>query len=526
MTSAIEMRGITKRFGALVANNGIDLSVNPGEVLALLGENGAGKSTLMKILYGLYRPDAGQIFVSGQPVTLRSPADAIANGIGMVTQHFALVPTLNVAENVVLGAGTGVLFDGAAAEREVLETAQRYRLNVNPVALVRSLSVGEQQRVEILKALHRHARVLILDEPTAVLTPQEATALFTELKQMVAQGLSIIFISHHLDEVLAVSDHIMVLRNGAVAGHIQTKAANVNTLAKMMIGSVSPPPRASDGTERGREARTPTPPIRWDRTGEGAPSAVRGGGILVLTNIHALNNRKLPALRGISLAVNAGEVLGIAGVSGNGQTELAEVIGGMRRITQGQITLGGETIANLNAAQATAAGIGRIPEDRKTGVVGALSVAENLALEDLNEFTRSGNLDKQKMKHNAERMIAEYAIKATPSSPAGKLSGGNMQKVILARVLALNPKLIVAAQPTRGLDVGATDYVRNKLLAQRTRGAVILLISDDLDEILALSDRVAVMFEGRIMGVLNAREATAEQLGLLMAGKSIMPPAG
>ncbi len=511
MSPAIEMRGITKRFGALVANNGINLSVNPGEVLALLGENGAGKSTLMKILYGLYQPDAGQIFVSGQPVALRSPANAIAHGIGMVTQHFALVPTLSVAENVVLGVGTSLLFDGAAAEREVRETAQRYRLNVNPAALVRSLSVGEQQRVEILKALHRNARVLILDEPTAVLTPQEATALFIELKQLVAQGLSIIFISHHLDEVLSVSDHIMVLRNGAVAGHIETKDADVNKLAEMMIGQRLPSPP------------TPLPSGEGSRPSFASPigRGVRGEGLLMLTQVHALNNRKLPALRGVSLAVNAGEILGIAGVSGNGQTELAEVIGGMRRITQGQITLAGESIANLNAARAAAAGMGRIPEDRKTGVVGTLSVAENLALEHLSDFTRSGSLDKQKMRLNAERMIAEYAIKATPSSPAGKLSGGNMQKVILARVLSRNPKLILAAQPTRGLDVGATDYVRSKLLEQRARGTAVVLISEDLDEILALSDRVAVMFEGRIMGVLPAREATAEQLGLLMAGKAL-----
>jgi simple sugar transport system ATP-binding protein len=492
------MRGIVKRFGALAANDGIDLHVAAGEVLALLGENGAGKSTLMKILYGLYQPDAGEISINGAAVTLKSPADAIAHGIGMVTQHFALVPTLTVAENIALGGQAGVLFNRAAAEAAVRETAAQYGLQVHPAALVRDLSVGEQQRVEILKALYRKARVLILDEPTAVLTPQESRALFAELKQLVAQGLAIIFISHKLDEVLAVANRVTVLRDGKSVGEAATAGASAAMLAEMMVGRATFGVRLLPHTD---------------------PLPLGGGEVLLqLRDVHALNTRRLPALRGVSLDVRAGEILGLAGVSGNGQTELAEVITGMRRITQGSIALAGASAANFSAAEATDAGIGRIPEDRKTGVVGELTVAENLALEHLREFTRNGMLDHAKMRTHANNLIKQYSIKAVPSSRAGKLSGGNMQKVILARVLSRNPKLVVAAQPTRGLDIGASDYVRSRLIEQRERGAGVLLISEDLDEILALSDRIAVMFEGRVVGVMNAADATAEQIGLMMAG--------
>ena len=527
---AVELRSITKCFGALRANASVSLHAGAGEVLALLGENGAGKSTLMKILYGLYQPDAGQIIIGGQPVIFRSPADAIAHGIGMVTQHFALVSTMTVAENIALGAGGG-LFNRARAETRVRDTAARYHLQIDPAATVCDLSVGEAQRVEILKALSRQARVLILDEPTAVLTPQESRALFGELKQLVAQGLAIIFISHKLDEVLAVADRVTVLRDGSVVGETSTQGASAAHLAEMMVGRAgftptgaglrahpappSSPNSSASGTAAG--ARTESGIAQDQRSSPGESP------LLAMHDVHTSRTRGLSALRGVTLDVRAGEIVGIAGVSGNGQTELAEVLTGMRHITQGSITLLGHSIANVSAAQATASGIGRIPEDRQTGLVGDMTVAENMALEHVRDFTRAGKLsllDQVKLHAHARALIAQYNIKAAPSSQAGKLSGGTMQKIILARVLSRNPMLVVAAQPTRGLDVGASEYVRGKLIKQRERGAGVLLISEDLDELLALADRIAVMFEGRIIGSVDSAQASAEQLGLMMAGRS------
>jgi len=496
------MRGIVKRFGALAANDGIDLHVDAGEVLALLGENGAGKSTLMKILYGLYQPDAGEIKVFGQRVNFRSPADAINAGIGMVTQHFALVPTLTVAENIVLGGGSGILFNRAAAEKAVEQTSARFKLSVNPHALVRDLSVGEQQRVEILKALHRGARVLVLDEPTAVLTPREVDALFDELHLLVAEGLAIIFISHKLREVLAAANRVTVLRDGKSVGETRTMDASPEKLAEMLVG------RSSFATS----TVTPSIPLQPTTNGPDQP-------MLMMRDVHARDNRGLPALRGISLEVNAGEIVGIAGVSGNGQSELVDVLTGMRAISSGSVTLDGRDISKLSPADTVAAGIGRVPEDRKGGIVGTLSVMENLALEHLAEFTHGAVLDRAKMKAHAERLIAEYDIKATVNSVAGKLSGGNIQKVILARVLSRHPKLVVASQPTRGLDIGATEFVRTRLREAGKRGAAVLMVSEDLDEILAVADRIAVMFGGNIVGVLPAANATAEQIGLLMTGR-------
>lgn len=488
------MRGIVKRFGPVVANNHIDLSVGVGEVLALLGENGAGKSTLMKILYGLYQPDEGEILLGGERVHLHSPAAAIAHGVGMVSQHFSLVSRFTVAENIALGDPGGVTFNRAAAEAVVRETSQQYNLDVDPAAKVRSLSVGQQQRVEVLKALHRHSRILILDEPTAVLTPQEATSLFGVLRELSARGLAVIFISHKLDEVLAVADRVVVLRDGANVGEVPTAGASAAQLGELMVGRPTFGVRRSEGSNAGAR-------------------------LLEVRDLEALNDLKLPVLRGISLEVNAGEILGVAGVAGNGQTELAEVISGIRRPVRGKVMLEGRDLSGATAAQVVAAGIGRIPEDRHEGVVGELSVAENLALEHLGEFMRNGFLDRGKMETEAVRLIRDFNIKAQPSSLARTLSGGNLQKVILARVLSRKPRLVIAAEPTRGLDVGATEYVRSQLLEQRARGAGVLLISEDLDEVLALSDRIAVIFAGRIVGTFATGTVTAAQLGLMMAGR-------
>ena len=491
------MRGITKRFGALVADDGVDLDLHAGEVHALLGENGAGKSTLMKILYGRYQADAGEIRLDGQPARLASPADAIALGIGMVSQHFTLIRTLSVAENVVLGMPSGLRFSQAAAEQAVAATARRYNFNLDPAAVVRHLSVGEQQRVEIIKALHRNARVLILDEPTAVLTPQESAALFAAVRGLVAQGLAVVLISHKLTEVLSASDRVTVLRDGRVVGQLETKAATQADLARLMVG------RETFGVVRSGAAPQAAAPV------------------LELTDLWAAADKGHDALRGLSLSAQAGEILAVAGVAGNGQSELAQVLQGLRQPTRGQVVVKGRSLAGLSPAEIVTLGVGQIPEDRLAAVVGELSVADNLVLPYLAEFTRQGQLDRLAIRAHAAQLIQEYQIKAAPGDRAHTLSGGNLQKIILARSLHRNPALVVAMNPTRGLDIGATDYVRSRLLEQRARGAAVLLIADDLDEILALADRIAVTYEGQIVGVLPAAEATPERLGLMMAGSAL-----
>ncbi len=489
----VQMRGITKRFGPVVANDHIDFNLRKGEIHALLGENGAGKTTLMRILYGLYRADEGEILIEGWPARINSPKDAIALGIGMVTQHFALVPPLTVAENVVLGFTDGFVVDKAAIEQKVAEAAKRFGLEVDPSAVVRHLSVGQRQRVEILKALYREARVLILDEPTAVLVPQEIDALFETLERLRAQGLSVIFITHKLEEVMEISDRVTVLRDGRVVGTVETAKTNERDLARMMVG------RETFGVHREERAVGERPLLQIER-------------------LSANDDQGLPALKGVSLVVHAGEILGIAGVGGNGQKELAEVLSGVRRPTAGRILVDGQDLTGATPDQFTAAGVGRIPEDRHAGVVAELSVAENLALEHLHEFTRGGMLDREAIRRHAEELIQQFQIKARPTDKTRTLSGGNLQKLILARVLSRKPKVVIASQPTRGLDVGATEYVRQQLLQQRARGAAVLLISEDLEEILALSDRIAVMYEGEIVGLLPAQEADPERLGLMMSG--------
>ncbi|MCB9137670.1 MAG: ABC transporter ATP-binding protein [Caldilineaceae bacterium] len=490
---AIEMRGIVKRFGPTLAGDHVDLAVRKGDVHALLGENGAGKSTLMRILYGLYHADSGEILVDGRPAVIRSPKDAIAHGIGMVTQHFALASPLTVTENIILGRTPNFRIDMDAAHAQVQAAAGRYGLEINPRAVVGDLAVGQRQRVEILKALYREARVLILDEPTAVLTPQETHQLFTELRRLQQQGLSVIFISHKLHEVMAITNRITVLRHGRVAGNVETRGTDERALAQMMVGRVTQP------------AVKP-------------PAVEEGDPMLRIADLHAADAKGVPALQGVNLTVCAGEIVGLAGVSGNGQSELVHILSGTGEAGRGAVRVGEKEITHADARAVMAAGVGRIPEDRHAGVVGDLSVEQNLVLEHLDDFRRGGMLDHKRIRSHARALIDAYQIKAAPGDRIRTLSGGNMQKVILARVLERAPAVIIVAQPTRGLDIGATEYVRRKLVEQRSRGAAILLISEDLDEIMELSDRIAVIYEGRIMGELTGAEATTERLGLLMSG--------
>jgi ABC-type uncharacterized transport system ATPase subunit len=491
---AVEMTGITKRFGNVIANNKVDFDLQQGEVHALLGENGAGKTTLMRILYGLYRADEGEITVNGQIVHITSPKDAIAAGIGMVSQHFTLVPTLTVAENIVLGYQNGFRLSPREIEKSVEEASTRFGVDVKADALVRHLSVGEKQRVEILKALYRKVNVLIMDEPTAVLVPHEVDILFQTLRRLQKEGLSVIFITHKMNEVMTISDRITVLRDGFRVGTVARHSIDEKGLAQMMVG-------------------------RFESFAEVRQSEhCTGSSILKVENLAVNDNKGLPALKGITLEVCQGEILGLAGVSGNGQSELTQILAGTLKPASGKITIENQDITNAQPSEIAAAGVGRIPEDRHAGLVGELSVAENMALENLHDFVKNGVLNKNAIVENAQKLIAEYQIKATPNARARTLSGGNMQKVILAIALSHNPRVIIAAQPTRGLDIGATDYVRNKLAEQRQRGAGVLLISEDLEEILALSDRIAVIYEGNIVGIVQTEDVTEQKLGLMMTG--------
>ena len=493
----VELRGITKRFGRLVANDGVDLAIGRGEVHALLGENGAGKTTLMRILYGLTAADAGEILIDGHPVTMGSPRVAIAAGIGMVTQHFSLVRPMTVAENLALGR-TGFRFDEAAARRDVAGASARYGISVDPGARVADLSIGEQQRVEILKALARDCRILVLDEPTAVLVPQEVAVLFATLRRLVADGLAVVFISHKLAEVRAISDRVSVLRKGSLIG-TTSGATDERELARMMVGR---------------------PMVGVERTGDAGPTTKDG--VLRVRDLHIAGSG-VEAVRGVSLDVAPGEILGVAGVSGNGQTELVDVLAGMRRPDGGSILVDGVELAGASPGRVVAAGVGRIPEDRHASLVPELSVALNLILERIDDYGGWARLDERRIHAHAEELIERYSIRARPDDRLATLSGGNVQKVLLARVLSRDPRVIVVSQPTRGLDVGATEYVRSVLLARRAAGSAILLVSDDLDELLVLSDRLIVLYEGRIVGEMRAGEADPERLGMLMAGRQVAP---
>lgn len=489
---AIEMQGITKRFPGVIANQDVNFSVRPGEIHALLGENGAGKTTLMNILSGLYAPDDGNILLNGKPVRFHTPHEAIAAGIGMVHQHFMLVEPFTVAENLVLGQTSGIFRESRRTLHQRLVTlADQYGLSLKPDAKIWELSVGEQQRVEILKALYRQARILILDEPTAVLTPQETDGLITILRGLAAQGTSIIFISHKLNEVLALCDRVTVLRDGHTVGTADIADCDAHSLAEMMVG------REVD-LQRPDRASQPAPP----------PSPR-----LHLEKISALGHHHLPALQDITLSVYPGEILGIAGVDGNGQRELEEVIMGLRSPTHGTVHCDGA--------------VAHIPSDRYSmGLISDFSVTENLLLRDIDRppFNLKGLLHPARMAKHAANLVQQFTIR-TPSvkTQSGKLSGGNAQKIVLARELSRGHDIVLAAQPTRGLDIGAMEYVHAQLMAQREAGGAILLISTELDEILRLSDRIAVLYEGRIVGVMDADQADVKQLGLWMAGKHALP---
>ena len=496
---SLELHGICKRFPGVLANDRVDFDVKSGEVHALLGENGAGKSTLMKILYGMYRPDEGEILLNGKAVTIASPTDAIQLGIGMIHQHFMLVQTLTVAENVALGlpSSRGPITDLDRVSKRIIELAKRYGLKIDPDAYIWQLSVGQQQRVEIIKALYRGAALLILDEPTAVLTPQEVDELFVIMRQMVKDGHALIFISHKLHEVVEISNRVTVLRDGRKIGTRPTSEITKQILANWMVGR-----EVGFAPDRG--------------------VVERGGCRLQLDHVSCGSDRGTPGLRNVSLDVCAGEILGIAGVSGNGQRELAESVTGLRKITSGRVLLEEQDVTGLPPAALTERMLSYIPEERmRDGMIKNFSVAENMILREHHKspFSHSGFLNLSAISSHSDDLIKKFHVK-TPSHDTlvKNLSGGNIQKVVLAREISRSPRVILAAQPTRGLDIGATEYVREQLLEQRRNGVAVMLISEDLDEILALSDRIAVIYEGQIMDIVPREEATPEKLGLLMAG--------
>jgi ABC-type uncharacterized transport system ATPase subunit len=499
----LELRDISKQFPGVLANDKISISADRGQVLGLLGENGAGKTTLMNILSGLYRPDSGQIFIDEEERVFGDPAAAIQAGVGMVHQHFMLVPVFDVVEAVALGAETvsGALgtFDRAAARKRIVELSSQYNLNVPPDARIENLPVGVRQRVEILKALYRKSDILVLDEPSAVLTPHETEELFEIIRSLKETGTTIIFITHKLNEVLEVADQIVVLRRGRVAGTADPKTTTRQALANMMVG-------------RDVElivAKGPAKP---------------GDVVLTLHDLKVRDDRLEIAVDGVDLDVRAGEIVAIAGVQGNGQTELVEAITGLRTIDSGEITIGGHHVEKATPRQVSDLGVAHIPEDRgRDGLINYMSVAENYILDTYHRepYSRRGLFDLEAVNREASKGVKDFDIR-TPSitTLAANLSGGNQQKVVVAREFSVPVQLVIAAQPTRGLDVGSIEYIHRRLVEQRDAGAAILIVSTELDEVLAVGDRIAVMYDGRIVGILTGPDATYENLGMLMGGAS------
>ena len=502
MTPVLELRNITKQFPGVLANDHINLTLEEGEIHALLGENGAGKSTLMNILYGLYRPDEGEILIRDTLTNISGPTDAIRQGIGMVHQHFMLIPVLTVSENVMLGDETtkGLVLDRKAVADRIRELSRKHGLDVDPDAKVENLSVGVRQRVEIIKVLYRHATILILDEPTAVLTPQEADDLFAILRSLREQGVSIIFISHKLREVLELADRVTVIRRGRVVGEMKTAGASQAMLAEMMVGR-----QVALTVEK-----TPAHPAE---------------SVLVIEDIKVLDNRLQLVVTGASVEVRAGEILGVAGVQGNGQTELVEALTGLRTVQEGIVRLADQDVTNDSPRKITESGVAHIPEDRQEdGLVLSFPVHDNFVINSYyrEPFSKGLRVNEQAIQGQADGLIKEFDIR-TPNAhvPVSNLSGGNQQKVIVARELSRPIKLLIANQPTRGLDVGSIEFIHRRLVEKRDSGVAVLLVSAELDEIMGLSDRIAVIFKGKFTAVVDADEVSKEQVGLMMAGSSL-----
>ncbi|GLC30770.1 ABC transporter ATP-binding protein [Clostridium omnivorum] len=502
MEKIIEMKGITKVFPGTVANDDVNFELLGGETHVLLGENGAGKTTLMNVLYGLYQAEKGDIFVKGQLVKIMSPNDAIALGIGMVHQHFMLVHNFTVAENIVLGSEPkqGLKLDMKKAIRNVEEISKKYGFNIDPNAVIEDISVGQQQKVEILKALYRGAEILILDEPTAVLTPQEIIELGVIIDNLKAEGKSVILITHKLKEVMSMSDRVTIVRRGKVTGTVKTKETSIDQLAELMVG---------------RKVN-----LVVDKK-----TAKIGAAVLEVEGLVALDHRGLPAVNGIDLVVKRGEILGIAGVDGNGQSEFVEVLTGLRKAKEGKIVLNGKDILNKNPEEINNDGMGHIPEDRhKRGLILKYSLFENaiLGIHKNKPFSKGIVMNYKAIREHCNKLIKEFDVR-TPNDEvaASALSGGNQQKLIVAREISKDPELLIASQPTRGLDVGAIEYIHGRLVQERDNGKGVLLVSLELDEIMALSDRIAVMYDGKVVAVLDRKDATEHKLGILMAGGTL-----